>query len=118
MLRTKIRRSPAVLMLLSFIFATVSPAMASGLKKITEIPGGGTSHIYFGNYWQTLKDETKSRDVSGYDKEGIQWRVLANNTTPGDGSTGVLLLSGARITLRVHVQREPAVNTGGPCGRD
>ncbi|MBQ0054679.1 MAG: hypothetical protein KBS54_00825, partial [Synergistaceae bacterium] len=116
MLRTKIRKIAAVLMLVSFIFATVSPAMAltpGGLKKITEIEGGGGASknigtetdpvwvasdnaktIYFGNYWQTLKSgaPSASEDLRDYNYEGIKWRVLSNDQT-GTGTKQVFLMS-------------------------
>ena len=56
------KKLAAVLMLVSFIFATVSPAMAAGLANITDIAGGkgGTTGdagtIYFGSYWQSFAD--------------------------------------------------------------
>ena len=94
-------------MLVSFIFATVSPAMAGGLAKITDIEGGkgGTTGnagtIYFGNYWQTLKSGAASGSTNkdNYNKEGIKWRVLANDnndgstTNPYGGTKQIFLLS-------------------------
>ncbi|MBQ0055914.1 MAG: hypothetical protein KBS54_07230, partial [Synergistaceae bacterium] len=92
------KKLAAVLMLVSFIFATVSPAMAGGLAKITDIAGGkgGTTGnagtIYFGSYWQSFADGYSSSSTydnpdefnkNNYNKEGIKWRVLSN----ADGKT-------------------------------
>ncbi|MBQ0055983.1 MAG: hypothetical protein KBS54_07595, partial [Synergistaceae bacterium] len=89
------KKLAAVLMLVSFIFSTVSPAMAAGLADITDIAGGNggnalgnASTIYFGNYWQNAKSgKSGSTNLNDYNKEGIKWRVLSN----ADGKT--LLLS-------------------------
>ena len=93
------KKLAAILMLVSFIFATVTPAMAltdySPLEKITNIAGenggnarGNSSTIYFGTYWQTLKSgaTSGSTNLSDYNKEGIKWRVLSND----DGKTFLL----------------------------
>ena len=92
-----------VLMLLSFIFASVSPAFAAPAVYIGDIAGGGgatkqdiyvrgldvyvaadpAKTIYFGNFWQSLKNGESSAPLNknNYNYEGIQWRVLSN----GDG---------------------------------
>ncbi|MDO4953225.1 MAG: DUF6273 domain-containing protein, partial [Synergistaceae bacterium] len=109
---TRFKKFATILMLISFIFATVSPAMAGGLAKITEIEGGngaGTNNastIYFGNYWQS---KATGYDPSGdkmspeefnnthYVYEGIKWRVLATNApldyTDSSSNKGILLLA-------------------------
>ena len=85
----------AVLMLVSFIFATVSPAFAGGLAKISDIAGGNggmavgeKSTIYFGRYWQTAASgytptgtfsEPEAFIASYWNKESIKWRVLSND---------------------------------------
>ncbi len=85
----------AVLMLVSFIFATVSPAFAGGIAKISDILGGNggmavgeKSTIYFGRYWQSAASEytpagTPNTPVafnaSHWNKESIKWRVLSND---------------------------------------
>ena len=84
----------AVLMLVSFIFATVSPAFAGGIAKISDILGGNggmakgeKSTIYFGNYWQSTASgytptgtfsEPEAFSASHWNKESIKWRVLSN----------------------------------------
>ncbi|MDO4953105.1 MAG: autotransporter domain-containing protein [Synergistaceae bacterium] len=92
----------AALMLFAFVFSTVSPAMAGGLAKITDIQGGGggsvydtatgkyvasdnAKTIYFGNYWQSYSGDISTAtaeqkaNIANYKKEGIKWRVLAND---------------------------------------
>ncbi|MDO4988682.1 MAG: hypothetical protein Q4E17_06650, partial [Synergistes sp.] len=109
-----VRKAAALFVFAMFVACAASPAMAAGLMKITEIQGrGGASSgdmtakspdrtIYFGNYWQNPAEDynptgtwgdPEDFDAAHWKKEGILWRVLANNTDPGDGSTGVLLLS-------------------------
>ncbi|MDO4988164.1 MAG: hypothetical protein Q4E17_03955 [Synergistes sp.] len=106
------RTAVAIFVFATFFVYAAAPAMAAGLAKITEIRGGGGASvsggadgykaqyedrtIYFGNYWQTLKSgaPSNSNKLSDYNKEGIKWRVLANNTTAdADGNKGVFLLS-------------------------
>ena len=82
-------------MLVSFIFATVSPAFAGGIAKISDILGGNggmavgeKSTIYFGRYWQTAASgytptgtfsEPEAFIASCWNKESIKWRVLSND---------------------------------------
>ena len=82
-------------MLVSFIFATVSPAFAGGIAKISDILGGNggmavgeKSTIYFGRYWQTATSghtptgtfsEPEAFIASCWNKESIKWRVLSND---------------------------------------
>ena len=96
MKQRSIKKLAAILMLVSFIFAAVSPAMAGGLAKITDIAGGGgasknigtetdpvwvasdnTKTIYFGNYWQSYSGDISTAtaeqkaNIANYKKEGI-----------------------------------------------
>ena len=92
------KKLTAILMLVSFIFATVSPAMAAGLADITSIAGGkgGTTGnagtIYFGNYWQSYSGSGATDVKESYNYEGIKWRVLSNDQT-GTGTKQVFLMS-------------------------
>ncbi len=90
----KFKKLYAVLMLVSFVFAMVSPAFAGGLVKISDIAGGNggmakgeKSTIYFGNYWQSAVSgytptgtfsEPEAFNASRWNKESIKWRVLSN----------------------------------------
>ena len=75
----------AVLMLVSFVLVSATPAFASGLANITDIAGGNgemavgeKATIYFGNYWQSYKGSGDRTVLDNYNKEGIKWRVLSN----------------------------------------
>ncbi|MDO4219359.1 MAG: DUF6273 domain-containing protein [Synergistaceae bacterium] len=82
----------AMVMAVMFALSNVTVAWASpsgGIVQITDFSGGngaGTKAaetIYFGSFWQN--GTTLTKDTA---KEGIKWRVLANDETKG-----VLLLS-------------------------
>ena len=93
-------------MLVSFIFATVSPAMAAavspamaaGIIKVNDLTASATSDsgvtgastIYFGNYWQG--------ENTAAGKSAIAWKVLqtdASNTKNASGTSaaGITLLT-------------------------
>ena len=46
------KKLAAILMLVSFIFAAVSPAMAAGIASVNDAAG---KNVYFGEYYQSLK---------------------------------------------------------------
>ncbi len=92
------RKLAAVLTLVSFIFGTVSPAIAAGIAKVDDLTASATSGtgvknastIYFGNFWQ-------GASVSD-GKSAIAWKVLqtdASNaqTAAGTSAAGITLLT-------------------------
>ncbi|MBQ0055646.1 MAG: hypothetical protein KBS54_05845, partial [Synergistaceae bacterium] len=96
-----IKKTAAILMLVSFIFATVSPAMAAGIIKVNDLTASATSDsgvtgastIYFGSFWQ---DATVVDGDAG--KSAIAWKVLqtdASNTKNASGTSaaGITLLT-------------------------
>ncbi|MDO4219348.1 MAG: autotransporter outer membrane beta-barrel domain-containing protein [Synergistaceae bacterium] len=89
--------------------SVVTPVYAAaqpGITTFKQIGGGGgasvvdeetglsakypSKTVYFGSFWQntTKSEEEEQAKLSNYTKEGIKWRVLANDET-----NGVLLLS-------------------------
>lgn len=71
------RQLLSVLLCLAMVAECLSTAaLAAAPQKaieldVTQLKGGQTSSVYFGNYQQS--------DATGQTKEPVKWRVLANN---------------------------------------
>lgn len=75
------KKIAAILILASFLFQTASPAIAGGVKALSDLTAARTATectvgvtnantIYFGNYWQTAEN-------TAGDKEAIPWKVIS-----------------------------------------
>ncbi len=75
------KKIAAILILASFLFQTASPAIAGGVKTLSDLTAARTATecnvgvtnantIYFGNYWQTAES------TAGV-KEAIPWKVIS-----------------------------------------
>ncbi|MBQ0055972.1 MAG: hypothetical protein KBS54_07540, partial [Synergistaceae bacterium] len=110
MKQRNIRKLAAVLMLVSFIFGTVSPAMAAGIATFDDMKTSKgnndltkASTIYYGSYWQSAASgyapngtstDPEEFNANNWNKDAIKWRVLANNPEADiRGNKGLFLLS-------------------------
>ncbi|MDO4219182.1 MAG: DUF6273 domain-containing protein [Synergistaceae bacterium] len=103
-----------VVLTMSSLTPVVSPAEASpsgGIVKITDFTGGNggganqAETIYYGSFYQsaaegyTPPEGGEAFNKNNYEQKGIQWRVLANDTT-GSGTKQVFLLSDKALFAR------------------
>ena len=110
------KKTAAVLMLVSFVFTTVSPAMAAGIVSVNDAAG---KNVYFGEYYQSLKGTaaggstdtvTRNNQLADteFNKEAVSWRVLDTDAANG----GMTVISERALIGAQQVQWNKANSDG------
>lgn len=88
------KKIAAILILASFLFQTASPAIAGGVKALSDLTAARTATectvgvtnantIYFGNYWQTAESTAGA-------KEAIPWKVISTGAQANYSNGGTV----------------------------